>query len=114
MSRTDAKAVDPHSDAIRMQSAIDALIAANAKLQDSLNEALGDAESKGQKIDELDGLVEELRGELDEYDERVIGFGQIKDLARARTLLKSDKLDEGRQALERVLDEIDSAWRTLA
>lgn len=39
---------------------------------------------------------------------------QVERLAHVRALLKAGQHDMGREELERILDELDSAWRTLA
>ena len=63
----------------------------------------------------LETLQDELRDEIEQFN-----AGQIQELARIRFLLKdslrgdAEKCTEGRERLERVLDELDSSWRTLA
>ena len=47
-------------------------------------------------------------------DNRYISSDQISELAKVRSCLKDGHVEEGRERLERVLDELDNCWRTLA
>ena len=61
--------------------------------------------------------VDELKGWLSEIEESG-GVPWLDDhvrvLAKVRTALYAGRYDEGRAGLERVLDDLDNAWRTLA
>lgn len=57
--------------------------------------------------DDAEELIEELEGSNLREDE-------VRDLARARRLIKDGDVDAGRDELERVLDRTDSCWRLFA
>ena len=48
------------------------------------------------------------------YHDGYISDDQISELAKVRSCLKDGHVEEGRERLERVLDELDNCWRTLA
>lgn len=96
------KTVDVQSDAERMQAAIDDLRRANAELTSRVTKAEDRAEEAETELSEL----EEMR--------MFVGEGGLRDLAKARTAFYEGDKAEGLYKLERVLDELDNAWRTLA
>ena len=66
---------------------------------------------KDAEISDLEQQVSARDDELDELRSQRLREDEISDLAKVRTLLKSGKCDEGREALERVLDQADNCWR---
>ena len=81
--------------------------------------APSDAERMQTAMDRIKQLEEENLNLVDELEEAYWGDGDVRAehveaLARARTAIYEGRPEEGRYQLERVLDEIDSCWRTLA
>ncbi len=90
-----------------LQKAHEAAIAQAAELQDR-NSSLGFAIA-GTKaaVTDLENSNKTLRsGKVDPFD--------VRGLALARRLIKSGKTADGLYELERILDRMDSAWRTFA
>lgn len=87
-------------------------------MQDAATIAKEDDKHEGLllRISEAEGECDRLRSELKEAEDARIPLREerIRDLAHVRRALKAGKLDEGRERLERVLGDLDPAWRTLA
>lgn len=85
---------------------IDALQSENEELKVQLASAKGE-------VDDLLFVIAELRAEQRDILAKSVSPDTVRDLAKARTDLYSGRADEGRFRVERVLDELDNAWRTM-
>ena len=72
----------------------------------------GELEDAQNAASDAENRVHELETELEDVPEIV--DGQIREMAKIRTVLKAGKCDEGRERLERVLGDLDGSWRTFA
>lgn len=78
--------------------------------------------SKEQELNtKLEAQVSSLHEECSKLEDKIsdleahpIGDDEIEDLARVRKLLKAGNVDAARDGLERMLDGMDSCWRTRA
>ena len=75
-----------------------------AQMQEALDEAINECE-------QAQGDAAELEKTIAEMQPKVIDDVRLQELARIRTVLKSGRHDEGRERLERILDELDNSWR---
>ena len=101
------------SDGEKMQAAIaelenyrDEMAAKIAEMQEALDEAINECEQAQGDAADLEEAIAEMRP-------KVIDDVRLQELARIRMALKSGRHDEGRERLERVLDELDNSWRLL-
>lgn len=101
-------------DTDRMQSASDLL----EELEKLKSEHAQHVEDTAERIVELESAAEdddeeidELKAKVSELEEKVLHEDQLQRLAKVRSTLYAGKTDEGRDMLERVLDELDSCWR---
>ena len=87
--------------------------AVRAKVK-SLPEELDDVLEKLSDLHER--AVAEVEYLTEALEEKIPGVGDdhVTELARIRTCLKAGRCDAGRERLERVLDDLDGAWRTRA
>ena len=112
---TKTAQVEDHADVVaRMQDAIAGMealqeekLAEIAQLEKERDKAESDATERQSRIDELEDKVYELEADL-------LDNAHVRELAKARTAIYAGRSDEGRERLERVLDDVDTCWRTFA
>lgn len=97
-----------HATTIATTDTVESLKSRVLELEADLAEAKADFESAEDRIEELEGEVSDLE------DTPPLPEEQIRELAQIRTTLKCGRHEDGRERLERVLDEVGGAWRTLA
>lgn len=78
------------------------------ELEDEVSGLKASVEAKDEEIDDLESRVEEMREEMDASP---VLLEHVHTLAKARSAIFAGRHDEGRERLERVLDETGEPWR---
>jgi len=95
------------AEVAELQEKLDAKSTALTTVEGELEDAKGEIDGLNDEIDGLEGKIEDLEAEA-------LQESEIRDLARARTMLRDGKHADGLYEVERVLDRVGGAWRTFA
>lgn len=91
------------------------LAVANARIE-KLQSDLDRAESNNARLETntsyLEDEIDELESRIEEVEAHLVGEDEIETLAAIRAALKSGDVDRAREGIERLLDGLDSCWRT--
>lgn len=82
--------------------------------EEDLSRAQDESTKLEARISNLEDEVSELEDKIDGLETHPIGNAEIENLATVRALLKKGEIDRARDGLERVLDGLDTCWRTRA
>jgi len=97
-----------------LRSELDLTERALKESEEDLSKAQNEIGQLEAKADRLETKVGELKDQIEELEAHPVGDAEVESLACVRALLKRGEIDRARDGLERLLDGLDTCWRTRA